>query len=75
MILNIKIQPNAKKNEISEKTDECWKIKIKAPAVENKANQELIKFLAKEFNVTKKDVQILHGEKNKLKVVEIKIEK
>jgi hypothetical protein len=75
MILKIKIQPNSKKNEILEKIEingeEYQKIKINAPAVDNKANKELIKFLAKEFNVAKSNMKIIRGEKNSLKVLKI----
>jgi hypothetical protein len=73
MIFRVKIQPNAKKNKIVEKIkiddQEYFKIKIKAPAVDNKANQELISFLSQNFNIPQKNIKILKGEKNSLKVL------
>lgn len=75
MILRVKIQPNAKKNEIIEKLvidgEEFYKIKINAPAVDNKANQELVKFLAKSLKIPKKNITIIRGDKNSLKILEI----
>ena len=75
MILKIKIQPNAKKNEILEKIlideQEYLKVKIKAPAVDNKANNELLAFLAKTYGIAKKDIKIVKGEKTSLKILEI----
>ena len=49
--LKIKVIPNAKKNEIVENSDNFMRIKISAPPVNGKANKELIKFLAKHFNI------------------------
>ena len=72
MIFQVKVTPNAKKNEIIERTESGLKVKIKAPSIENKANQELIKFLSETFGTAKSNIIILKGEKNRNKVVEIK---
>ncbi len=69
--LNIKVIPNAKKNEIMNRNGTTV-IKINAPAIDGKANQALVKFLSKHYNVRKSDVKILKGEKSRYKVVEIK---
>ncbi len=71
MKLQIIVQSNAKQNEIADLIDGKLKVKIKAAPIEGKANKELIKFLAKIFNVTKSSVQIISGENNKLKTLEI----
>ena len=50
--LRIKAQPNASKNEFCEVYgNDAIKVRIKAPAVEGAANNELVKFLAKSFKV------------------------
>lgn len=69
--LNIKVIPNAKKNEIVD-CEGLTVIKINAPAVDGKANQTLIKFLSKCYNVRKSNVKILMGEKSRYKLIEIK---
>jgi hypothetical protein len=70
VILNLKIVPNAKSEKLVKEQDR-YKIYIAAPAVDGKANQRLIEFLAQEFKVRKSKVKILRGETSRLKVVEI----
>ncbi len=70
MKLNIKVIPNAKKSAIAE-TENGFKVHLRAPALEGKANEALIGFLAEHFGVKKKAVKLLRGEKSRQKVVEI----
>ena len=53
VILYIKATPNASKNEICGLYNGALKVKIKAPAVENKANEELVKYFAKLLKLPK----------------------
>ena len=68
VILQIYVQPKAKKNEI-EGIDE-WrgrlKIKVKAPPVGGKANKELVKFLSKLLGA---EVELVKGETSREKDV------
>ncbi len=66
-LITLKVKPNSNKNEILEK-GEVWKVNIKSPPQDNKANIELIKFLKKEL---KKQVRIVRGFRSKEKVVEV----
>ncbi|MBU0573225.1 MAG: DUF167 domain-containing protein [Candidatus Margulisiibacteriota bacterium] len=66
MKLEIKVVPNAKRNEMKE-----GKVYLNAPAVEGKANQALVEFLAEHFHVKRRDVKIVKGIKSRSKVVEI----
>ena len=47
-------------------------VEIKAPAYNNKANIELVKFLSREL---KKDVKIIKGFKNREKLLRISLKK
>jgi len=47
------------------------KIYINARPVDGKANQALIKFLAKHYNVSKSNIEITKGEKSRNKTIEI----
>jgi uncharacterized protein (TIGR00251 family) len=69
--IKIKIIPNAPKNKIVGLTGDFLKVKINAQPSKGKANRELIKFLAREFNVSKSEVKIIKGEKGRKKIVEI----
>ena len=68
IVANIKISPNAKKNEII-KSDTEVKIKITAQPIDGKANKALIEYLSKEFKIPKTSIQIIKGETSKEKTV------
>ena len=73
MIINLKIVPNAKAEKLVKEADR-YKVYVSAPAVDGKANQKLVEFLAGHFKVRKTAVTILRGQTSRLKVVEIKTE-
>jgi uncharacterized protein (TIGR00251 family) len=63
LILSIRVQPKASSDEIvGPQGDDSIKIRITAPPVDGKANQHLIKFLAKAFGVAKSRVTLIKGE-------------
>lgn len=68
LIVNIKISPNSKKNEIV-REEEYTKIKITAQPIDGKANKALIEFLSKNFKIPKTSIKILKGETSKEKTV------
>lgn len=68
IIANIRISPNAKKNEII-REGESVKIKITAQPVDGKANKALIEFLSKYFKIPKTSIEILKGETSKEKTI------
>lgn len=56
------MQPRASCDEIvAPRDDGCLKVRITAPPLENRANQHLIRFLAKSFGVAKGRVSLLRG--------------
>ncbi|MCM1338128.1 MAG: DUF167 domain-containing protein [Muribaculaceae bacterium] len=67
-IINIRISPNAKKNEII-RDGEIFKIKITAQPIDGKANKALIEFLSKNFKIPKTSIKILKGETSKEKTI------
>ncbi len=72
MILTLRVTPNAGRDAfVSRMDDGSLKIKLRAPAVDGKANAGLIDFLAKTFGVSKSAVTILTGETSRQKRVEI----
>lgn len=71
-ILKIKVSPNSSKNELKTMADGTLKVHLKAPPVDGKANEELIKFLSKEWKIPKSKILILKGLMSKNKIVEVK---
>lgn len=67
----VKVKPNSKKQLIEEMADGTFKVNLKSPPVDGKANKELIELLAEKFNVTKSQVQIKSGLSSKTKLIEI----
>ena len=63
-IIKVILKPNSSKNKIREfdSKRKAYKIDIKSPAQDNKANIELVKFLSRAL---KKDVKITKGFKSR----------
>jgi len=68
----VKVIPNAKKNEVIMEEGKL-KVYVNVPAKDGKANRALIDILADFFNVKKRDVKIVSGEKSREKIVQIEI--
>ncbi len=70
--INVRVIPRAKKTEItSTLADGTLKIKLKAPPVDGKANEELVRFLSEEFGVARSKIEIVRGEKGRNKIVKL----
>lgn len=67
----IKVKPNSKQQIIEEALDGSLTIHLKSPPVDGKANKELIKILAKRFDVSKSQIRIKSGLSSRNKLVEI----
>ena len=73
IVLSLFVQPGAKKSELVGTTpDGFLKIRVSAPAIEGKANKELVRFLADFFQVRKSDISIVSGEAARKKRVLIR---
>jgi uncharacterized protein (TIGR00251 family) len=68
LVVNIKISPNSKKNEIINE-GEFSKVKITAQPIDGKANKALIEYLSKNFKIPKTSIKILKGETSKEKTI------
>lgn len=72
LILTLHIQTGAKRTEATGLHGDALKIKLAAPPIEGRANAELLKFLAKIFNVPLYHVSLKQGVRSRHKVVEIR---
>jgi uncharacterized protein (TIGR00251 family) len=68
----VRVQPRASKDEIAGVIEGALKIRLQAPAVENRANEALVEFLAYLLKTPKSAVRILGGERSRTKRVEIR---
>lgn len=71
MVVNIKVEPRSSKSGIAGYYRDGLKVKLNSPPLEGKANKELIEILSREFKISKKDIEIIRGEKSKNKVVRL----
>jgi uncharacterized protein (TIGR00251 family) len=71
--IHITVSPRSSKNELILLPDGTYKVKLTAAPVDGEANEALIKFLSKEFDVAKSNIQILKGERGKRKVIILEI--
>jgi len=71
ILLKVYLQPKSSKNEIVGAYRDGIKIKVTAPPVEGKANEVLIRFLAKELNVSPSSIDILKGHHSREKTLKI----
>jgi uncharacterized protein len=69
--LKVRVTPNARKNAVVSWTEEEIRLKIKAPAVEGKANAALITYLSELTGVPRAKIQLKGGEKSRIKWIEI----
>ena len=72
VVFSVRVQPRASKDEISGEMAGALKVRLRAPAVENRANEALIEFLAGLLKMPKSAVRILGGERGRTKLVEIR---
>jgi len=70
-MLQIKVKPSARVSALEKQDDGSWKASIKSPPVDGKANQELIKLVAKQFKCPKTAITIKSGSGSRLKLIQI----
>lgn len=70
-LIKVKVKPNSKQQKIDREADGSLTIRLKSPPIEGKANDELIKLLAKTFKVPKSAITIKSGATSRNKLVEL----
>ncbi len=71
LTLNIYVQPGAKQNSIAGLHGESLKIRLTAAAIDGRANEAVVKYLATLFKVPQRQVKITQGQKSRWKVIVI----
>jgi hypothetical protein len=71
-VFPVRVQPRASKDEIAGEMGGALKVRLRAPAVEDRANEALVEFLAQLLKTPKSAVRILSGDRSRTKRVEIR---
>lgn len=69
--LELKVIPNAPRDEIAGWLGDTLKVKIHAPALEGRANDALLDFIARQLGVPRRQVSLLRGDKSRHKVLRL----
>ena len=69
--LTIKAIPNAPRSEVIGWLGDALKVKVHAPALEGRANEELCEFIADTLGLPKRAVTVAMGDKSRQKVLHI----
>ena len=72
LILELHVQPGARREGLAGIHGDRLKVRIKAPPVEGKANRGLIRFLADLFGVAPREITLLRGETGRDKRLRIR---
>jgi uncharacterized protein (TIGR00251 family) len=71
MIYTVQVKPGSKKGPLVEAVDNHLTVYLQAKAIDGAANKQLVEVLSKHFGVRKSAVRIVHGEKSRIKHVEV----
>jgi uncharacterized protein (TIGR00251 family) len=71
MIIKVRVIPNSKRNDVVSRIGSILRVKIVAPAVEGKANEELCDYLSDFFDVNRSHVLLRKGERGRENTIEI----
>jgi hypothetical protein len=69
VIIRVKVTPNSSKNALSPERGDRLVVKLTSPAVEGKANKQLLKFIGKKLGVPPSSITILRGHISREKVL------
>jgi uncharacterized protein (TIGR00251 family) len=72
VIFPVRVQPRASKDEIAGVMGGMLKVRLRAPALEGRANDALCEFLAELLKTPKAAVRILSGHHSRRKRVEVR---
>jgi len=72
VVLSIKVQPRASRNEICEVVGNELKIRITAPPVDSAANEALVRFLAEKLECAGSSVRLIRGATSRHKTIGIR---
>jgi len=68
----VRVAPRASRNRVMGVQDGALKVALTAPPVDGAANEALTKLIAKALGVTKSDVEILRGDRARIKVLRVR---
>ncbi len=68
----VKVLPRASRDAFAGVEGDSVRVRLNAPPVEGRANDALVRFIARELGVRRADVEILRGETARHKLVRVR---
>ena len=72
VLLWVKVQPRASRNEIGEPLGDELRIKVTAPPVDSAANEAVVRLLTKTLGVGSSSVKLVRGQTSRHKVFKVR---
>jgi uncharacterized protein (TIGR00251 family) len=72
MLLYVQVKPNQRFNRV-EATENGWLFRLRAPAVDGKANEALVEFVAEVLGIARSRVVLKKGQTSRTKCLEIEL--
>lgn len=69
--LEVRAQPGARRSESAGEHDGALKVRIHAPAIEGRANDELLRWIAARLRIARRDVELAAGASGRTKRIRI----
>jgi uncharacterized protein (TIGR00251 family) len=71
-VIRVHAQPGARRTEVAGLHGGALKIRVQAPALEDRANEALVEFIASALGVARRDVVLASGAKSRDKRFEVR---
>lgn len=71
MKIKVIVKPNAKHEKIEKISENEFRVWVKAPPIDNKANEAVINALSSYFHIPKYSISLVHGSKGKTKLFDL----
>jgi uncharacterized protein (TIGR00251 family) len=71
VVIRVKVKAHASSSSLERLTDGSWLARVKAPAIEGRANKELVGLVANQFRCAKAAVSIKSGTRGRTKLISI----
>lgn len=70
-MLTVRVLPRSSKEEVAGFAEGVVRVRLTAPPVENRANEALVKFLSRIFDVPRRQIEIVTGGTGRNKLVRV----
>jgi uncharacterized protein (TIGR00251 family) len=71
LVLSLHVQPGARRSEVAGIHGDSLKIRVQAPAIDDRANEALVEFVAQRLGIPRRDVTLASGARSREKKLHV----